>query len=262
MKQLLKKRSEHGLPTGLLLIDLVKAFDRVPRELLWEVLLKHGVPRKLISLLRSLHNIVRVKFEYENVTRTLDSLIGVKQGDLLGPNLFIFFMVVVMKTWRSSHNYNLCYVKIKAEFPLTSHKLTDKGEEVIVTDSKYADDTVFIFETRDDCELVTPLMVKHFDRWGLEVHVGTETNTMSKSEVLFCVVDPRCYKNRTSFDDVDLAPIRWDGKFLIPVVDKFKYLGSQLCKTCRDAVDVSSRIESAAKAFGFLRKCLFASNSV
>ena len=42
----------------------------------------------------------------------------------------------------------------------------------------------------------------------------------------------------------------------------FKYLGSQLCRTCTDTLDVSSRMESAAKAFGALRKCLFASNNV
>ena len=36
-------------------IDLVKAFDRVPRELLWQVLLRYGVPPKLVSLLRALH---------------------------------------------------------------------------------------------------------------------------------------------------------------------------------------------------------------
>ncbi len=54
VKQMIKKRSEHGLHTWLLLIDLAKAFDRVPRELLWAVLIKQGVPHKLVSLLRSL----------------------------------------------------------------------------------------------------------------------------------------------------------------------------------------------------------------
>ena len=145
VKQLLKKRSEHGLLTWLLLIDLGKSFDRVPRKLLWEVLLKQGVPRKLIYLLRLLHNTMTIRFEYENVTRTSDSIIGVKQGNLLGPDLFIFFIDVVTKTWRSSHNYNLCCAKIKANFQLIGHKHTDKGEEVIVTDSEYADDTVFTF---------------------------------------------------------------------------------------------------------------------
>jgi hypothetical protein len=49
IKMLVKKRREHGLPTWLLFIDLVKAFDRVPRELLWEVMLLYGVPPLLYA---------------------------------------------------------------------------------------------------------------------------------------------------------------------------------------------------------------------
>ena len=56
LKQALRKRREHGLESWALFIDLVKAFDRVPRELLWEVLLRYGVPPKLVSLLRALHD--------------------------------------------------------------------------------------------------------------------------------------------------------------------------------------------------------------
>ena len=213
VKQLIKKRSEHGLPTWLLLIDLVKAFDRVPRELLWKVLNKQGVPPKLVSLLRSLHQTVKVKLEYKNVTQMLDSIIGVKQGDLLGPDLFIFFMAAIMKTWRSSHNYDLCCIHTKADFLLAGWKHINKGEEHNISDSEYADDTVFIFESRTDCERMAPLMAKHFDRWGLEVHVGTKINKESKSEVLFCAADPKCYSNRSSFNDTDLSPIRWEGGF-------------------------------------------------
>ena len=44
-------------------IDLVKAFDRVPRELLWDVMLRYGVPPKIVSLLRALHATVHVQFE-------------------------------------------------------------------------------------------------------------------------------------------------------------------------------------------------------
>lgn len=58
----MKKRREHGLESCVLFIDIVKAFDRDPRELLWQVLAKFGVPAKLLRLLKSLHAHVEVSF--------------------------------------------------------------------------------------------------------------------------------------------------------------------------------------------------------
>ena len=78
-----------------------------------------------------------------------------------------------MKTWRSSHNYNPYCGNIKADFQLTSRKHTNKGYESEIGYSKYVDDNAYIFESRADRERQTPLIVKHFDRWDLQVHVGT-----------------------------------------------------------------------------------------
>ena len=79
-------------------MDLVKAFYRVPRELLWAILLKFGVPPKIVNLLKCLHHRVRVKICVDGVTYTLPSTIGVKQGDILGPILLFFFITAVMET--------------------------------------------------------------------------------------------------------------------------------------------------------------------
>jgi len=92
----IKKRREHGLETWVLLLYLVKAFDRVPRTLLWAVMRKLGVPGKLVRLLEALHRKVNVGFEVEEVRMVLQSIIGVKQGGLLGPQLFIFHICAIM----------------------------------------------------------------------------------------------------------------------------------------------------------------------
>jgi len=105
LKQLIKKRAEHGKKTWLLLIDLVKASDKIPRELLLDVMLKQGVPPKLVSLLKALQSTIKNKFFVGGVEQTIEPIIGVKQGDILGPDLFIFFMVAVLKTWRSSYSH-------------------------------------------------------------------------------------------------------------------------------------------------------------
>ena len=73
VKMAIKKRREHNLETWILFLDLVKAFDRVPRELLWCVLSKFGVPKKMIDVLKLLHKNFKVTFDIETVTHTMPS---------------------------------------------------------------------------------------------------------------------------------------------------------------------------------------------
>ena len=69
IKALLNKRREPSLETWVLFLDLVKAFDMVPRELLWlwNTLERFGVPLKLISVLRAMHKSIEVLFEVERI---------------------------------------------------------------------------------------------------------------------------------------------------------------------------------------------------
>jgi hypothetical protein len=61
-------------------------------ELVWAVVLKLDVPADLVDLLIALHKVVDVHFEVDGVTHVLESIIGVKQGDILGPVLFNFII--------------------------------------------------------------------------------------------------------------------------------------------------------------------------
>ena len=86
-------RRAHGLPTWVLHIDFVKAFDRVARSLLWRWLARLGVSDKLIRLLtdRDMHANVNVIFDVGDVRSTLKSIIGVLQGDTLAPILYFLY---------------------------------------------------------------------------------------------------------------------------------------------------------------------------
>ena len=73
--------------------------------------------------------------------KVIDSIIGVKQGDLLGPELFIFFMAAVMETWRLHHDFELCVVRSKNDSVLTGRRPSTVGDvEFSLRDSMYADD--------------------------------------------------------------------------------------------------------------------------
>ena len=261
VKIALKKRREHGLETWVLFLDLVKAFDRVPREMLWMILEKFGVPPKLIRLLKSLHANVQVKFTVNEVTNTIECIIGVKQGDILGPLLFLFFLEAVMITWRKLHERPLCLYYTKYDDILTGRRFNTKGEEFSLPDSEYADDTAVLFVSRESLVVSTPLLIAHFARFGLEIHVGYP-DKLSKSEILFVAAPEHMYEDSSTYDGRDLSNVELGNGRYLPVVDIFKYLGSVLTRDCRDDADVDARINAASHAFGALRQCLFTSTEV
>jgi hypothetical protein len=178
LRMAVKKRREHGMESWVMLLDLVKAFDRVPRELLWQVLLKFGVPPKLVRLISALHETVNVRFEVDEVQVIIQSIIGVKQGDLLGPQLFTFHIAAIMMAWRTEHNdtYDLCTYRTKRDSQVSSRRWNTGGqsgkgcEEFNMSDSEYADDTGLLFGSRETVERKAPEVNDHFKKWGMQVH--------------------------------------------------------------------------------------------
>ena len=261
VKMAMKKRKEHGLETWIMFLDLVKAFDRVPRELLWEVLRKFGVPEKLMKLLIALHKNTTVKFTVNDITHTIKCTIGVKQGDILGPILFTIYLAAVMITWRIKHERPLCLFSTKEDFVLTGRRSNMKGEEFSIADSEYADDTAVLFETRKQVVESVPSLIAHFRQWGLEVHVGNSAKE-SKTVILFVAAPAKTYEQPDTYDNCDLSNIDLGNGCYLPVVDQFQYLGSIMTRNCKDDNDVEARINAAGNAFGALRKDLFASKRI
>ena len=232
IKLAIKKRREHNQETWILFLDLVKAFDRVPRQLLWTVLEKFGTPKKLVSLLKSLHLAFQVKFVVDEVSHTLKCTIGVKQGDILGPSLFTIFIAAIMITWRKKTNRPLCLFHTKHDFQMTGRRYNTKGFEFPVEDSEYADDKAVLFESRETLTEYSPLLVEHFDHFGMEIHKGDleHPDKLAKTEVLFVSAPLKSYRNATTFDDTDLSNINIGGSYFFPVVEKFCYLGTMITR--------------------------------
>ena len=88
----LHKRREHGLETWALFIDLVKAFDTVPREALFAVLRRFGIPDHFVNVIIRLHENAVIKVKIGSVEEQIESSIGVRQGSCEGPVLFLFIM--------------------------------------------------------------------------------------------------------------------------------------------------------------------------
>ena len=48
-------------------LDIEKTYDRVNREMLWEILRKRGVPIKWINIIKSMYTNTKAKFTWGNI---------------------------------------------------------------------------------------------------------------------------------------------------------------------------------------------------
>ena len=81
-----------------ILVDLKGAFDRAPRLLLQQALLDLPLPKPLLSLLLEWHRLTPYHLEHGGQEYVIDSNVGVRQGCVAAPFLWVAFMRLWMKS--------------------------------------------------------------------------------------------------------------------------------------------------------------------
>jgi len=91
-------------------VDLEKAFDRVPREVVWWALRDLGVDEWLIDAIKSMYQnaitAVRVK---DGESSAFEVKVGVHQGSVLSPLLFTVVMEAISRHFRHGLPWELLY---------------------------------------------------------------------------------------------------------------------------------------------------------
>lgn len=104
IKQIMEKRIEFNLPTYLLFLDYVKAYDKVNRSKLWNIMSEYQIPSSLLNAIKSLYDQTEIKIRMQN-TKTPNMNIrvnlGLRQGCGLSPLLFDIYMNKILEEWKS-----------------------------------------------------------------------------------------------------------------------------------------------------------------
>jgi len=79
-RQLMEKTWEHGDSLFLLFVDLKKAYDLVPRDALWMILEKCGVPTRILGIIRSFHGMYAGVRVGSTVSDRFEVRNGLRQG--------------------------------------------------------------------------------------------------------------------------------------------------------------------------------------
>jgi exonuclease III len=90
----LEKCWEHNIDQYLCFLDLEKAFDRVPRKKIWDVLHQSGINRQLLKAIKSTYYSQQSTVTGGGTYFEVKS--GVRQGSVLSPLLFIAYLNQVM----------------------------------------------------------------------------------------------------------------------------------------------------------------------
>jgi hypothetical protein len=297
MKVAMQKRKEYGLDTWALFIDLVKAFDSVPREGLFQVLSKFGVPDHLINLIKSVHTDFMVKLKVgRDVEVMFPSSTGVKQGDNMAPILFLFYMQACLET------IDLPKFEIRTVADPIEEGRCEANKVLIATDCEsqveisckraikckchdcagLASGLAWSMESDRKHGLTTRQLwgSLYADDAGLIFNKRAEmAETLLRLDAHFKSFGLEMHIGRDAFaeggpykdskTEAMYCPGRGvsyedaDTSFL-PAVNggvtftrDFRYLGSIIDDNLKDDKDVDSRIKKATAAFGALSKCVF-----
>ena len=116
-------------------VDLEKAFDRVPRKVIWWAMKKLGVEEWAVRVVQSMYIGAKSRIRINNqLSDEFGVNIGVHQGSVLSPLLFILVLEALSRELRSGVLWELLY----------------------------ADDLVLISKSLDDC-------ISKFEKWKLEI---------------------------------------------------------------------------------------------
>jgi hypothetical protein len=271
----LKKRKERGVGTWVLFLDLVKAFDTISREVLWDALRLLGCPTKFVLMIKPLHGRVIIALKKGAAVLEVESLAGARQGGILGPPLLNFHVVAVMLAWgKVKEEAGAGHCALLTGFAGSNWALSGipsktAGGEITVDHNLHAEDTAVNKNTKADVATDSRLLAKRLVKLGSNVRQGVPGGKRSKTECLCVAKQPTRCLNPATFGGVDSPPFVVDEETgaAAPHAAKqhcsrkekneeachFQCLGSLTDSELNDLIDVKHRTLKSPQNFGRFR---------
>ena len=253
----------------MLVCDLKKAFDRVDRDLLFNAMLKCGVPLHVVLVMIALHCDSEITLELLDGTKiVVRPTIGVKQGAVPSPVHFIFLMMAFTDATPWPEDAPAITFKWAWDGDLRQHhRSKDQHQHDAMASGTaqlrhldYADDLTLLFAGVTDLAKTFPILHRHGRRWSLELHL-TRGEEVSKTFAV-CVPSASNPGSEADRSPIPAPAVGVAGTFTEPgsvtFESKAEILGTIFTDDLLDETDVKRRIKGAAQVFGALRKGVFA----
>ena len=174
VRQLAEKAVEHQATQYLVFVDLKKAYDSVPREVMWMVLRKMGVPEVLVEIVQSFHSDMKARVRLEGeLLEEIEVNNGLRQGCTMAPSLFNLYACAVAERWMERVK-DVEEVGTEILYKLDQHLFrwsTRKASEACLLKGKFANDVVLMSRSRDAAAAALRAYVDVARDFGMTVSV-------------------------------------------------------------------------------------------
>ena len=93
LRQLQEKHLAKNKKLYFAFVDLEKAFDRVPRKVIWWAMQKLGIEEWIVRFVQAMYNNTRSRVRVNNTySDEFGVKVGVHQGSVLSPLLFVIVL--------------------------------------------------------------------------------------------------------------------------------------------------------------------------
>ena len=127
LRQLQEKALNADTTLYFAFVDLEKAFDRVPRKVVWWALRKMGVSETLVKTVQAMYHNARARVRVgSSLSEEFEVKVGVHQGSVLSPLLFIIVLEALSAELTTGCPWELLYADDLALVAKSMEELTVK----------------------------------------------------------------------------------------------------------------------------------------
>ncbi len=199
LSQIIERQKRKGKKIALAFLDIRKAYDRVDRDTLWEVLSSLGYGGKFLRILKNMYSQLQARASSNEIeSEVIDLKVGLKQGCVMSPLLFAL------------------YIKDLGDKLVASGKGIQIGD-LTIPGLFFADDIVLTAQNSQDLHCLLEIVAKGVKKRKLQFNPD-------KSEVMVSWIKPR---KRAIWRLGDVR-IKEGGvkRINIGEVEDYKYLGA------------------------------------